>query len=105
MFLVPAAMFAMFFFLSQFIQHVMGYSPLKAGFAFLPFTVGIISAPAWPPTWSDRIDPRYLSGVGTLIAAGALFGFSPAALRHVVPARADLGDGSTTSPTSCRSSC
>ena len=34
--LLPAAMFAMFFFLSLFIQNVMGYSPLKTGVAFLP---------------------------------------------------------------------
>ncbi len=32
-------MFAMFFFLSLYIQNVMGYSPLKTGLAFLPFTV------------------------------------------------------------------
>ena len=38
MFFAPAAMFAMFYFLSQYIQNVMGYSPLKAGVAFLPFT-------------------------------------------------------------------
>ena len=31
MMIVPAAMFAMFYFLSQFIQNVMGYSPLKTG--------------------------------------------------------------------------
>ena len=37
-------MFSMFFFLSLFIQNVMGYSPLKAGFAFLPFSIGIIIA-------------------------------------------------------------
>ena len=40
MFLAPAAMFAMFYFLSQYIQNVMGYSPLEAGFAFLPFSRG-----------------------------------------------------------------
>ena len=40
MMLLPAAMFSMFFFLSLFIQNVMGYSPLKAGFAFLPFSIG-----------------------------------------------------------------
>jgi len=42
--LLPAAMFSMFFFLSLFIQNVMGYSPLKAGFAFLPFSICIIIA-------------------------------------------------------------
>ena len=76
MFLAPAAMFAMFFFLSQYIQNVMGYSPLKAGVAFLPFTVGIVVGAGMASNLVNRIDPRYISGVGTLIAAGALFGFS-----------------------------
>jgi len=44
MMLVPAAMFAMFYFLSQFVQNVMGFSPLKTGVAFLPFSAGIVVA-------------------------------------------------------------
>jgi EmrB/QacA subfamily drug resistance transporter len=76
MFLAPAAMFAMFYFLSQYIQNVMGYSPLKAGVAFLPFTVGIVVGAGLASNLVNRIDPRYISGVGTLIASGALFGFS-----------------------------
>ena len=40
--LVAAGMFSMFFFASLYVQDVLGYSPLKAGFAFLPVTVGII---------------------------------------------------------------
>ena len=76
MFLAPAAMFAMFFFLSQYIQNVMGYSPLKAGVAFLPFSVGIVVGAGLASNLVNRIDARYISGVGTLLAAGALFGFS-----------------------------
>lgn len=76
MFLAPAAMFAMFFFLSQYIQNVMGYTPLRAGVAFLPFTVGIVVGAGLASNLVNRIDPRYISGVGTLLAAGALFGFS-----------------------------
>ncbi|WP_340539630.1 MFS transporter [Nocardioides sp. GXZ039] len=76
MFLAPAAMFAMFFFLSQYIQNVMGYSPLHAGVAFLPFCVGLMAAAAISSNLISRIDPRFLAGVGTLMAAGALFGFS-----------------------------
>lgn len=76
MFLAPAAMFAMFFFLSQYIQNVMGYSPLKAGVAFLPFTVGIVVGAGLASNLVNRINPRIISGVGTLLAAGALFGFS-----------------------------
>jgi len=33
-----AGMFGMFFFLSQFLQNVLGYSPIRTGFAFLPIT-------------------------------------------------------------------
>jgi len=76
MFLAPAAMFAMFYFLSQYIQNVMGYSPLKAGVAFLPFTVGIVVGAGMASNLVNRINPRYIAGVGTLIAAGALYGFS-----------------------------
>ncbi len=49
--LLPAAMFAMFFFLSLFIQNVMGYSPLKTGVAFLPFSAGIVHQRG------DRVQP------------------------------------------------
>ncbi|MEJ7794706.1 MAG: MFS transporter [Nocardioides sp.] len=76
MFLAPAAMFAMFYFLSQYIQNVMGYSPIKAGLAFLPFCAGIVVAAGLTSNLINRVDPRYLAGAGTLLAAIALFGFS-----------------------------
>ena len=76
MMLLPAAMFSMFFFLSLFIQNVMGYSPLKAGFAFLPFSICIIIAATIVSNLVNRIDARYIAGVGTLMAAFALYGFS-----------------------------
>lgn len=76
MFLAPAAMFAMFYFLSQYIQNVMGYSPIKAGVAFLPFCAGIVVAAGLASNLVNRIDPRWISGVGTLMAAAGLFGFS-----------------------------
>ena len=76
MMLMPAAMFSMFFYLSLYIQNVMGYSPLTAGFAFLPFSGGIVVAAGLASNLINRVDPRYLAGVGTLMAAIALFGFS-----------------------------
>ncbi|HEX3931917.1 MAG TPA: MFS transporter [Nocardioides sp.] len=76
MMLLPAAMFSMFFFLSLFIQNVMGYSPLKAGFAFLPFSICIIISATIVSSLASRIDPRFIAGVGTLMASVALFGFS-----------------------------
>ena len=54
----------------------MGYSPLRAGFAFLPFSVGIVIGAGWPPTWSAGSTRASSPGVGTLLAALALFGFS-----------------------------
>ena len=74
--LLPAAMFAMFFFLSLFIQNVMGYSPLKTGVAFLPFSVGIVLSAGVVSNLVARIDARYIAGIGTLISAASLYGFS-----------------------------
>lgn len=76
MMLVPAAMFSMFFFLSLFVQNVMGYSSLKTGFAFLPFSFGIVIAATIAAKLMSHVDPRWLAGVGTLLAGSALFGFS-----------------------------
>jgi EmrB/QacA subfamily drug resistance transporter len=76
MFLAPAAMFAMFYFLSQYIQNVMGYSPLGAGVAFLPFCVGLVAAAGIASSLINRYDARYLAGVGTLLAATGLFLFA-----------------------------
>jgi EmrB/QacA subfamily drug resistance transporter len=42
--LLVAGMFGMFFFMSQFLQDVLGYSPLKTGVAFLPLTVALFVA-------------------------------------------------------------
>ncbi|MEV7428536.1 MFS transporter [Nocardioides sp. NPDC092400] len=74
--LVPAAMFAMFYFLSLFIQLVVGYSPLETGFAFLPFSVGIVIGAGVSSNLVNRIDARYIAGTGTLMAVVALVGFS-----------------------------
>ena len=76
MMLVPAAMFAMFYFLSLFVQGVMGYSPLETGFAFLPFSFGIVIAATISSKLMSKVDPRWLAGFGTALAGSALFGFS-----------------------------
>ncbi|GAB4013455.1 MFS transporter [Nocardioides ultimimeridianus] len=73
MMIAPAAMMAMFFYLSQFIQQIMGYSSLHAGFAFLPFSFGIVFGAAISSNLVGRINPRFIAGTGTLMAAVALF--------------------------------
>ena len=40
--LVASGMFGMFFFASLYVQEILGYSPLRAGLAFLPVTAGIV---------------------------------------------------------------
>ena len=76
MMLAPAAMFAMFYFLSLLIQQVMGYSSLRTGFAFLPFSVGIVVGAALSSNLVNRVDARFIAGTGTLLAAFSLFMFS-----------------------------
>ena len=86
MMVVPAAMFAMFFYLSQYMQNVMGYSPLKTGISFLPFPFGIIISATIASRLASKVDPRFLAGVGTLMAGVALFGFSRIPYDVTVPA-------------------
>ncbi|GAB3070489.1 MFS transporter [Nocardioides zeae] len=76
MMVVPAAMFAMFFFLSLYVQNLGGWEPLHTGFAFLPFSIGIIVGATLSSNLVNRIDPRFIAGTGTILAAVALFGFS-----------------------------
>ena len=42
MLLVASGLFAMFYFNSLYVQRVLGYSPIEAGLAFVPFTLGIV---------------------------------------------------------------
>ena len=42
--LIGMSLFSMFFFISLYLQDVMGYSPIKTGIAYLPLAVGIIIA-------------------------------------------------------------
>jgi EmrB/QacA subfamily drug resistance transporter len=76
MLMVGAALFSMFYFLGIYIQNVMGYSALKTGFAFLPFSFGIVVAAQIGSTLIARMDPRWIAGVGATLAAGGMFGFS-----------------------------
>jgi EmrB/QacA subfamily drug resistance transporter len=76
MLIVGAAMFAMFYFLGLYIQQVLGYSPLKSGFAFLPFSFGIVAAAQVASRLVARVDPRWISAAGTGFATLGMWGFS-----------------------------
>lgn len=76
MLIVPAAMFAMFLYISLFIQDVMGYGPLKAGFAFLPFSAGIMVAAQIASNLASRVDPRWITAAGGVLASFGLWGYT-----------------------------
>ena len=76
MMITPAAMFAMFFFLSQLVQNVVGWGPLHTGLAFLPFAVGIVAGATTSSKLITRIDPRFIAGTGTILAGAGLFIYS-----------------------------
>ena len=66
---VGAGLFSMFLFLGLYLQVILGYSPLKSGFAFLPFTAGIIVFAGIASQLLPKFGPRALMVPG-LIAAG-----------------------------------
>jgi EmrB/QacA subfamily drug resistance transporter len=71
---VAGGLFANFFFSSLYVQQVLGYGPLKAGFAFLPVTVGIGGGAALAQQAIKRVDIRWVTVFGmTMAAAGLLF--------------------------------
>jgi len=76
MLLVGLAMFGVFFYVSLYVQQVLGYSPTQAGASFLPWTVLIILIAPRAGKLSDRIGPRPLVTFGMVVLAGSLFWFS-----------------------------
>jgi EmrB/QacA subfamily drug resistance transporter len=73
MFFVAAGLFAMFFFNTLYLQRVLGYSPLEAGLAFLPFTGGIIIGAGLSQALVAKVGARELPLIGmTMAIAGML---------------------------------
>jgi EmrB/QacA subfamily drug resistance transporter len=90
-FMVGAGLLGMFLFLTYYFQGNLGYSALKSGFAFLPFSAGIILAAGASSKLLPRTGPRSLMTGGFVAAAlgmvwlsriGAHSSFSV----HVLPA-------------------
>jgi EmrB/QacA subfamily drug resistance transporter len=70
--LVSLGMFGVFFFVSLYVQNILGYSPTKAGAIFLPMTMLIIVVAPIAGRASDRIGSRWLMGVGMTIVGTSL---------------------------------
>jgi EmrB/QacA subfamily drug resistance transporter len=70
--MIGAALFSMFFFLSLYLQQVNGYSPLKAGFAFLPAALATLTGALAAPRLVTRVGVRRQLIIGPLLAGGGL---------------------------------
>jgi len=70
---IGAGMFAMFFYLSLYLQDILGYSPLKAGLRFLPLTLLVFFVPAATRRVSERVPPRVMLGSGLALVSLGLF--------------------------------
>ncbi len=74
MLFVGLAMFGTFFYVSLYMQNVLGYSPTQAGASFLPMTLLIVVAAPQAGKLSDRFGSRWLVGGGmTLLTIMLLY--------------------------------
>lgn len=72
MLFVVSGLFAMFYFASLYVQDVLGYSPLKAGLAFLPVTAGIVIGAGLSQAAIKAMSARRVPLIGIVLAAGGL---------------------------------
>src|SRR3954454_11455505 len=90
-FLATLAMFSVFLFLTYYFQGVLGYSALKAGVAFMPFPIGVITSSMIASRTLPRFGPRVLATTGFSLAVIGMLWLTQlpsdsAYVTHVVPA-------------------
>ena len=85
--LVAASLFSMFFFISLYMQQVLGFSALKAGLAYLPLAVGIIVSAGAASQLVTRFGFKPVLVDGLILTAGGLVWFS-----QVAPDGSYVGD-------------
>ena len=66
-------LYAMFFFLSLYMQNVLGYSPINTGLAYLPVTGGFMIAVAVATPLMPRIGTKPVIVTGALVASGGIY--------------------------------
>lgn len=95
---IGAGIFSMFLFLGLYLQVIKGFSPVKAGLAFLPFSVGVALTAGIAANLLPKVGPRPLMIPGTLITSGGLLWLSQlkadsAYLTHVLPSMMAISIG------------
>ena len=76
MLLVALAMFGVFFYVSLYMQQILGFSPVEAGASFLPATILIAALAPQMGRLVDRVGSRWLTGSGMTLLALSLLVFS-----------------------------
>jgi EmrB/QacA subfamily drug resistance transporter len=76
MLIFGAGLFAMFFFVSLYMQQVLGFSPLEAGLAYLPLSAGIIVSAGVSSQLATRYGVRPVMIGGLVLVAIGLAWFS-----------------------------
>ena len=71
-FTLAASIFAMFLYLTLYIQDDLGFGPLPAGIRFLPLTLLSFVVAPFAGRLTVRVQSRYLLGVGMLLITGGL---------------------------------
>jgi EmrB/QacA subfamily drug resistance transporter len=74
--LIGMSLFSMFFFISLYLQDVMGYSPIKTGIAYLPLAVGIIVSAGIASQLVTRLGFKIPLTIGMVLIAAGLLWFS-----------------------------
>jgi predicted MFS family arabinose efflux permease len=75
MFVVAAGLFAMLFFNTLYVQRVLGFSPVQAGFAFVPFTAGVIIGAGLSQRLVPALGAREVPVIGAALGAVGLLTF------------------------------
>jgi EmrB/QacA subfamily drug resistance transporter len=96
--LVGIALFGTFLFLTYYLQGTLHYSALKSGFAFLPFSGGIIAAATLASVLLPRVGPRALMTGGLVLGALGVAWFTQIGVHtgylvHVLPAEVVMSFG------------
>ncbi|KPI22551.1 MFS transporter [Streptomyces sp. NPDC054950] len=76
MLFIGAGLIAFFYFLTLYMQLILGYSAVKTGFAYLPFSLGMGIAAGASSRLVTHVAPRLVAAPGLLVAAGGMFWFT-----------------------------
>jgi EmrB/QacA subfamily drug resistance transporter len=74
--LVGGSLISMFFFITLYIQQVLGYDAIEAGLAYLPLALTIIAASGVAAQLINRLGTRPVLAIGMVLLGGALAWFS-----------------------------